>query len=203
MPKKILLVSATQAELPRLHHEAVESLVTGVGMVTTAYSLTRKLSEVKYDFVIDLGIAGSFNSSFGIGSVVQVVSDRIVELGVEDNGRFIPADEMNLVEKEDIYFETPIRVNPLHEAHGITVNRVHGSSDSIENIVGQFNPDLESMEGAAVAFVCKQFGIPWVQIRAISNLVEPRNRDAWNISLAIQNLHFEVLKYIDSLRDEA
>jgi futalosine hydrolase len=203
MSKRILLVSATQAELPRLHHEAVESLVTGVGMVTTAYSLTRKLSELKYDLVIDIGIAGSFNPSFGIGSVVQVVSDRIVELGVEDNGRFIPADEMNLVTTDDVLFHTKLRVCSLPEAHGITVNRVHGSSDSIENIVGQFNPDVESMEGAAVAYVCKQFGVPWVQIRTISNLVEPRNRDAWDIPMAIQNLHSEVLKYIDSLRDEA
>ncbi len=203
MPKKILLVSATQAELPRMHHEDVESLVTGVGMVTTAYSLTRKLSEVKYDFVIDLGIAGSFNSSFGIGSVVQVVSDRIVELGVEDNGRFIPADEMNLVRTEDVCFQTSIRVNSLPEVRGITVNRVHGSVDSIESVVSQFNPDIESMEGAAVAYVCKQFDIPWVQIRGISNLVEPRKRDAWDIPMAIQNLHSEVLKYIDSLRDEA
>jgi futalosine hydrolase len=54
------------------------------------------------------------------------------------------------------------------------------------------------MEGAAVAYVCERFDVPWVQIRAISNMVEPRNRSAWDIPLAIKNLHFEVLNYLNS-----
>jgi futalosine hydrolase len=126
-----------------------------------------------------------------------VVSDRFSELGVEDNGRFIPADEMKLAKKEDVFFEAVIRIDSLPEADGITVNRVHGTAESINSVRQQFNPDIESMEGASVAYVCQKFNIPWVQIRSISNKIEPRNRDDWNIPLAIQNLHTEVSKYLE------
>ena len=197
MPKKILLVSATPAEMMKTQDSNFESLVTGVGMVATTFTLTQKLIENHFDLIIDLGIAGSFNPVFEIGSVVQVVSDRFSELGVEDNGRFIPADEMKLAKKEDVVFTTDIRINFLPEAHGITVNRVHGTGETIDSARQQFNPDIESMEGAAIAYVCQKFNIPWVQIRSVSNKVEPRNRDAWNIPLAIENLHTEVSKYLE------
>ncbi|MFT6211002.1 MAG: futalosine hydrolase [Bacteroidia bacterium] len=196
MPKKILLVSATHAEMMKTQDSNFESLVAGVGMVATTFALTQRLTESNFDLVIDLGIAGSFNPAFGIGFVVQVVSDRFSELGVEDNGRFIPADEMKLAKKENVFFEADIRIDSLPEADGITVNRVHGTTETIDSIRQHLNPDIESMEGAAVAFVCQQFNIPWVQIRSISNKIEPRNRDAWNIPLAIQNLHTEVSKYL-------
>jgi futalosine hydrolase len=45
------------------------------------------------------------------------------------------------------------------------------------------------MEGAAVFYVCLKQGIKCIQIRSISNYVERRNRDAWNIPLALNNLH--------------
>jgi futalosine hydrolase len=45
------------------------------------------------------------------------------------------------------------------------------------------------MEGAAFFYSCAQAGLPSIQLRAISNWVEPRNRDAWNIPLAISNLN--------------
>lgn len=199
MRKKILLVSATEAEILQTESAEFKTLVTGIGMVATTFTLTQKLMESKFDLVIDLGIAGSFNHNFGIGSVIQIISDRIVELGVEDNGVFIPADEMNLCRKDEVFFETVERVPSLPEAKGITLNRVHGTKESIESIRKQFNPDIETMEGAAVAYVCQQFNTPWIQIRSISNKVEPRNRDAWNVPLALKNLHSVVLNYLESL----
>ena len=197
MPKKILLVSATHAEMVKNKDPNYESLVAGVGMVATTFALTQKLTESHFDLVIDLGIAGSFNPVFENGSVVQVVTDRFSEFGIEDKGQFIPADEMKLAKKEDVFFETDIRIDSLPEAHGITVNRVHGTRETIESVKQQFHPDIESMEGAAVAYVCQKFNVPWIQIRSISNRVEPRNRDAWNIPSAIQNLHTEISKYLE------
>ncbi|MCF8278056.1 MAG: futalosine hydrolase [Flavobacteriales bacterium] len=200
---KVLLVSATEMEMLPAESLNVDQLVAGIGMVATTHALTKTLMNGNYDLVVNMGIAGSFQNKFEIGSVLQVLSDRIVELGAEDNGSFIPADKMKLMKTEDVLFETEVRVQSLEVANGITVNRVHGSADSIRKIVAQFNPDVESMEGAALAYVCKQFGVPWVQIRAISNRVEPRNRDAWNIPLAIKNLHAAVLSYLETLQHEA
>jgi futalosine hydrolase len=55
------------------------------------------------------------------------------------------------------------------------------------------------MEGAAFMFVCELENIPYVQIRAVSNYVEKRNREAWNIPLAIVNLNKQVFEIIDQL----
>jgi futalosine hydrolase len=52
----------------------------------------------------------------------------------------------------------------------------------------QFNPQIESMEGAAVFYVCLKTNINCIQIRTISNNVERRNKNNWNIPLALKNL---------------
>jgi futalosine hydrolase len=45
------------------------------------------------------------------------------------------------------------------------------------------------MEGAAFFYACREAGVPCLQIRAVSNYVEKRNRDNWHIGLAIKNLN--------------
>ncbi len=45
------------------------------------------------------------------------------------------------------------------------------------------------MEGAAFFYACREAQVHYVQIRAVSNYVEKRNRDAWQIGLAIKNLN--------------
>ena len=47
--------------------------------------------------------------------------------------------------------------------------------------------------------VAAKLGVPAVQIRAVSNFVEPRNRDAWNIGLAIENLELSLRKFFAQL----
>ena len=55
------------------------------------------------------------------------------------------------------------------------------------------------MEGAAVFKVCNEFSVPCIQIRAISNNVEKRNKENWNMPLAIRNLNKQVAKIIMEL----
>lgn len=200
--RKLLLVAATEIELPKAVFTNVARLVTGVGMVATSTYLTRQLMEVDADLVINVGIAGAFNPKLEIGSVVQVVSDSLVELGVEDHDKFVSADKVGLCNTDDLLFATDERVTGLEEVTGITVNCAHGEDRSIEKVKAQFNPDVESMEGAAVGFVCSKFSVPWIQIRAISNLVEPRNKANWNIPLALENLNLAVEVYLNRLSYE-
>ena len=63
----------------------------------------------------------------------------------------------------------------------------------------RLNPDIESMEGAAVFKVCEEMRVPCIQIRSISNKVERRNKENWNLDLAISNLNTEVEKIIYNL----
>jgi futalosine hydrolase len=67
---------------------------------------------------------------------------------------------------------------------------VHGAEASIQKIRDKY-PEIqvESMEGAAFFYACLAAGVPFAEIRSISNRVEPRNRDAWDLPLAIRNLN--------------
>jgi len=53
------------------------------------------------------------------------------------------------------------------------------------------------MEGAAFLFVCEHEQIPCIQLRAVSNFVEKRNKEAWNIPLAIENLNQQLIAIIN------
>ena len=148
---KILLVSATSDELSSLKHSLVfsggsyhfndhtlELLVSGVGMISTAYCLGKSLAIVKdFDFAINIGVAGSFNRSFELGEVVNVNRDSIFEIGAEDGTDFVPADQLGLVNRRDLVFESNNScecavLDNLKTANGITVNKVHGNQVTIE-----------------------------------------------------------------------
>jgi futalosine hydrolase len=55
------------------------------------------------------------------------------------------------------------------------------------------------MEGATVFKVCEEMKVSCIQIRSISNKVEKRNKENWNLDLAISNLNIEVEKIITTL----
>lgn len=175
----------------------ISFLITGVGMVATAFALGKELSNHQYDLVINLGIAGSFDRSIALGEVVEVVEDTFAELGAEDDEIFLPLDQMGFGEVSFMASTHPIF--NLKRVRGITVNRVHGNDGSIGKIVHRLDPQVESMEGAAVFYACKQFNIPCVQIRAVSNYVEKRNRQAWKIGLAVKNLNTFAVDLVEKL----
>jgi len=191
---KILLVVATKSEIIKEKFNDCDVIVTGVGMVNTTFSLTKILSEKDYDLVINMGVAGSFSNKIKIGDVVEVIEDIFSEIGFENGNSFSKFTNFRI----ENYFKVDEKTN-LKKAKGITVNTVHGNEKTITKIISRLNPDVESMEGAACFMVCEQFEIPCIQIRAISNKVEKRNTENWNLDLAISNLNTEVEKIIDFL----
>lgn len=199
---KILLVAATAAEISLLtqHFQLPESefiqtekfdiLITGVGMTATAFALGKHLSS-DYNLVLNLGIAGSFDRSIPLGTVLNIVNDEFAELGAEDHDHFLPIETLgfgksNYQAHNNLLHES---VSSLPKVKGITVNKVHGNADSIDQIFKRLQPITESMEGAAVLYACEKSGIPCLQVRSISNYVEPRNRETWQIGPAIKNLN--------------
>ena len=191
---EILLVTATEQEINRSLFADRSILISGAGMVDTTLNLTKHLSKNTYDLVVNIGIAGSFNNLLMIGDVVEVVEDNFSEIGFEDGESFSEFTDFEVANT----FRVEGRTN-LKQVKAITVNTVHGNENSITEIVNRLNPDVESMEGAAVFTVCKNFNIPCVQIRSISNKVEKRNKENWDIPLAIQNLNTTVTKIIIEL----
>jgi futalosine hydrolase len=196
---RILIVAATAAEIAPLQQRPdVEILITGVGMVAAAARTSAALARTRYDLALNLGICGSFDRALSLGTVVHVVSDGIPELGAEDGDTFLSIDELGLLRGDAPPFSNgrlvnaAVPVNPvlkcLPAVHGITVNTVHGNERSIAATVRRFAPQIESMEGAGFMYACLIQAVPFAQVRAVSNMVERRNRSAWKIDEAIASL---------------
>ncbi len=215
---KILIVAATRFELEetinKMEHVLnntnmlikctyknieIDFLITGIGMITTTYYLSKVLDD-SYDVAINSGICGSFNRNLEIGSVVNIYEDCFSELGAEDGDKFLSLNELNLPGSIKIT-NSSSSLNYVSEmlpkVNGITVNTTHGNEKSIEKVVTKFHPITESMEGAAFMFVCENEKIPYIQIRAVSNYVEFRNKNAWNIPLALENLNATLINLLN------
>ena len=205
---KTLVVAATKAELTFLYQhfnlqegDFIEErnfdiLITGVGMVATAYALGKHLS-YKYNLVLNLGIAGCFDRQMELGSLVNITHDTFAELGAEDGENFLTITDLGFGENT-FTSESRVEVN-LPKVYGVTVNRVSGNEKNIRNLLERLNPKTESMEGAAVLFACQQEKIDCLQIRSISNYVEARNKDKWKIGLAIKNLNDWAIAFLSDM----
>ncbi len=206
---KILICAATPGELAvpmHSHTNTLEKLITGVGIAATAFNMATYLSNHQPDVCLMIGIAGSYDRNLSIGTVVNIQEDCFADLGAENyDGSIIhltdllPCDDTNPFEQKWIkpaLFTSMTKAIPVK---GITVNKTNGSQHSIDQIMHHFNPQVESMEGAAFFASCMYYNIPCMQLRAISNQVQPRNREAWDIPLAMKHLRLELQNILTSL----
>ncbi|UPT67693.1 MAG: futalosine hydrolase [Sphingobacteriales bacterium JAD_PAG50586_3] len=195
---KTLVVAATEMEIVQAKEALpnVEFLVTGVGMVNTAYKLGKHLAANHYDFIINAGVCGCFSREHNLGTLFNISVDAFADLGADDNGKFIDAFGLGLIDKNEKPFTDGLIINFSHapfgnleEVVGITVNTVTGNQQGVDMLLEKYKPVTESMEGAAFAYVCEMENAKYVQIRAASNYVEPRNKEHWQMGLAIKNLN--------------
>lgn len=207
---KTLIVAATREELAPIfahfgwqkasfiEHADFDVVITGVGMTATAFTLGQRLNN-SYSLVLNVGIAGSFDRTLSLGSLVNVSQDTFSELGAQNGDEFIGIDDLDFGKSayRSNYSSENALVKALPMVKGITVNTVHGHAQSIQHTLERFDVQIESMEGAAVFYACEQLKIPVLQIRSISNYIEPRNRDAWEIGLAIKNLNEWLINYLN------
>ena len=214
----VLIVSATEAEIaPFIEYMQNASLrdgvaggllYTGVGMLNTAYELTKYLQQGRYDLVLQVGVAGSYVRNIEPGKVVFVTSDQYGDLGAEDHEEFIDIFEMELINKDARPYVIGKLYTPLIAIHnkitlqhvsGLTVNTVSGNERTIKMRREKYHCDIETMEGAALHYVCLKEKAPFAQVRAISNYVMPRDKSEWKMQEAIINLNNWLIDFVKSL----
>lgn len=185
----------------------LDVLITGLGMVQTAYLMGRAFGRKEYHAAMNFGIAGSYRKDLEIGQVVNIVRDQFPEMGSDSGEYFLSLIDLKLLEENSFPFRNgeiensiPIAgrtINKLYKACSITVNRAHSSNRSIEKIRERCKPDVESMEGASFIYSCMTEGITCAQVRAISNYVEERNPHKWDIARAIENLNKTIISILN------
>lgn len=193
----------------------MQVLVTGIGMVNTAYQLAKTLSEKKFDLVLHIGICGCYDPSISIGDVVHLSEEIFAELGAtEGDGSFLDLKKMGFkhFSKDGKDFFNSItnpskptdffdRTAPLvRDVKSLTVQTVSGDTGRIARMRTLYDPSVENMEGGAVALVCLQEGVPYFEFRAVSNYVEPRDTSKWNLPLACSTIQKFVIELLTHLK---
>ena len=204
-PGEILIAVAHSSEEEAVRNAVAttgfncEMVVTGVGGAAMSWALQKRFSAgAMPKLVIGAGIAGSYVASIVPGDVVLAGSDCFADLGVDDNGNFRSLFGANLADPDRPPFSggriycsgEPFATlaGRFRVVNGATVNMSSGSQPVIDRIRRAWNPDIETMEGAWLAYVCALSGVPWISLRAVSNMVEPRNLNKWDIPLALRRL---------------
>ncbi len=222
----ILIVSATENEIKPLYNFVCSNgkelkpfqflfkqhniyiLVSGPGALQTSFAISQHVAKNKVDVAFNAGICGAFKPTTDLGVVYQIIKDRMADFGAEESdGSFTDIFEMGLVRKNDSpYIDgwlVPLGTEDINltlpQACGISVNKVSGTLQSINLLRDEYDPDIESMEGAGFFYACNMLNIPSFQIRSVSNLVEPRNRNKWNIPLAIDTLNTFLIKLLNEI----
>ena len=207
----ILIVAATEKEIEpfAIGHPGSDLLVTGIGIAATIYHLQKRIQQIDYDLVIQAGVAGSFTRELLPGQAVLVSRDCFGDLGMEANGKFSTVFEAGFCNKDVFPFNNGWLENPhtllksvlLPIVHGVTVNKVSDDPAQKEELVHHFSPQTESMEGAALHYVCLLENLPFLQLRTISNYVSERDRGKWKMKEAIENLNEELIKLIGRIQN--
>lgn len=188
---RLLVVTATAAEAQALDLAGrAEVVVGGIGPVAAAVATTAAIAAGRYDLVISAGIAGGFGPLVP-GDVAVASTIAFADLGIETtSGGVSPL--ATAASRWDV--EAALAVSLAERTGGhlgtiLTVVTVTGTQARADRLLDAC-PDAvaEAMEGAGVAAAATACGLPFAEVRGISNAVGPRERDAWRIDDALAAL---------------
>jgi futalosine hydrolase len=196
---RILVVCAVAEEAQAveagrsLRHE-LDILVCGVGPATAAASTARTIAENShmgraYDVVVNAGICGAFRGRARIGDLLIATDSVAAELGVALPGGFQPIDEIGFGTNR-IGCNTVLTV-AVEGVRGevLTLASITGSDGLAADLAHRY-PDAigEAMEGFGVATAAQQAGLPFAEIRAVSNYIGDRDVENWDWGAALKTL---------------
>lgn len=172
-------------------------LELGVGKVAATLALTRRVLEQRPEAVVLFGLAGTYPRGPEVGEVCLVTADWLADEGVAVPGGFLALEDLELGERGPFVADMAL-TDSLDARLGGGVRRVVGATVSTcagtdaraeEHMAACPGVAVESMEGAAVGAVCAAMGIPWAQLRVISNRTGDRDRAGWDLEGALERLH--------------
>ena len=201
---RLLVVTAVEAERAavRSGDDRVDVLAAGVGAAAAAAATARALARAEaagrpYGAVLSAGVAGGFPGRVEIGGLALGTGSVAADLGVQAPDGFLSLAELGFGgHTPDTVDADPALLDALRAALPdavagpvLTVNTVTGTAGGAAALLAR-HPDAvaEAMEGFGVATAAFQAGVRFAELRAISNLVGPRDRDAWRIAEALKTL---------------
>jgi futalosine hydrolase len=197
---------------------AVVICVAGVGKINAAAATAALIERHKPRLVINTGCAGAYpGSGLAIGDLAVASVEILGDEGALTSLGWLGLREMKLpylVQGTRRYYnEIPLSCHVSEKAvqladycgiglargRFVTVSTCSGTTLKGEELVHRFGALAENMEGGAVALVCLRYGVDCLEIRGVSNLVEERNLDNWDIPRAVEAAQRFVLKYLEEM----
>jgi len=184
----------------RLEGRPIVLAATGVGKAAAAAAAAAFALREGPSACIVTGIAGAYAGAFvPVGAAVCAASEIDLDAGVATGGDVAPVHEPQLARASAARDGAALfeRVGTdrlwtarLEEACGIvaqvfaTSDAASGDLDVAAERADRSGAAIESMEGAAVALTCARLGVPFAEVRGVSNVAGVRDKGAWQIGTA-------------------
>jgi futalosine hydrolase len=175
-------------------------LAVGVGIAAAAARTARWLTQrqltgqAPYHAVISAGIGGAYARRVALGDIVVARRTIAADLGADSPDGFLTLSDLGFgTDAADgdpgLFDRVAASLPSALTGSVLSVHTVTGTAARAMELAER-HPDAvaEAMEGWGVATAAEDHGVPFVEIRAVSNLVGPRDRSAWRIDLAMGSL---------------
>ncbi len=189
--------------------------VSGIGRTNAAHCLTSLILHYSPSAVILFGVGGGYPGvGLGVGDIAVATKEVYVDEGVllDDGIHSLEMIGIPLLKagRRKYFNDFPLdatlagRICRAARSAGqrveagvfATVSACTGTTRRAEELSSRFGAICENMEGAAAAHICTLYGIPLVEVRGISNIVEARDASKWNIAEASENCQRTVIEFL-------
>lgn len=186
----------------RVGGRSVARIVTGVGPVNAAFSLTRFLSQNRVPAAVVCGVGGAYpGSNLEPGNVVCAESEMYGDLGADSPGGFLDMQALGfpvIPGERPLYNRLPLDLFPAsRRVPFVTCTTCTGTDAQANALVQRTGGAVESMEGAAIVHVARLMGIPVGEVRGISNTVGNRDRGVWRLREAAAGARAALIEAIE------
>lgn len=171
-------------------------VILGVGKAAAAAAITAAIVEVRPRWVLLFGVCGAYPEGHGpedsldVGRVCVVGEEWLADEGVAVEGGFTSIADLGLGSVGPFAADAArtaevARILGAPIVRGATVSACSGTDAASWAIAARTRAAVETMEGAAVALACANLGVPWVQVRCVSNRTGDRARGGWDLARAV------------------
>jgi futalosine hydrolase len=171
---------------------AVVVEVGGVGSASVAATTARVLALGRFDAVLSAGIGGGIGVP--VGATTVATTSVAADLGADSPDGFLGLDQLGfgtatIAADPGLVAAVMAALPDVVAGPVLTVSTVTGTLAGTRDLIAR-HPDAvaEAMEGFGVATAAAQAGVPFGELRTISNPVGPRDRAAWRIGDALERL---------------
>jgi len=211
-----LVVAATPIEiepllktLPKGLDRSIEIdiLISGIGLLATTYSLQKQISIKRPDLIIQAGVGGCFDKKIELGSVMAISKDCVADQSVLELEKLKTLFDLQLVPSDQYPYKNGWLENKwkglkklgIPVVSAISVNEITTDPKRVKVYKKKFLPVIESMEGAALHYVCLMEQVPFLQLRSVSNYIAERNKKNWKLREAVVSLNQVLSKVLTQL----